>query len=151
MTHASVKEQLSADIKAAMRAGDKKRLATLRSIHAAIKQREIDDRVELDDDGVLAVLDKRAKQHRESLTAYRDAGRDDLADQEQAELAILGEYLPAALSEAEIDALIDAAIGESGAASVRDMGRVMGIVKPKVQGRADMAAVSARVKSRLGG
>lgn len=147
----SIKDRLSTDIKSAMKAGDKARLATLRNIHAAIKQREIDDRVDLDDAGVIAVLDKRAKQHRESLDHYRNAGRDDLAAQEEAELAVLAEYLPEPLDDAELDRLIDAAIAEAGAGSVRDMGRVMGIVKPRVQGRADMGAVSNRVKMRLSG
>lgn len=149
MAEPTLKERLSADIKAAMKAGDKSRLATLRSIHAAIKQREVDERVELDDAAVLAVLDKRAKQHRESLEAYRNAGRSDLAEQEEAELAILGEYLPAPLSDAELDDLVAAAIAETGAASIKDMGRVMAVLKPKVQGRADMSAVSARAKARL--
>jgi len=150
VAEASIKARLGEDIKSAMRSGDKARLATLRSIHAAIKQREIDERTELDDAAVLAVLDRRAKQHRESLEHYRGAGREDLAASEEAELAILNEYLPAALSETEIEALIEAAVAETGASSVRDMGRVMGLLKPKIQGRADMAAVSARVKSRLG-
>lgn len=147
----SIKDRLSADIKSAMKAGDKARLATLRNIHAAIKQREIDDRIDLDDAGVIEVLDKRAKQHRESLDHYRNAGRDDLAAREEAELAVLSEYLPEPLDDAELDRLIDAAIAEAEAGSVRDMGRVMGIVKPRVQGRADMGAVSARVKARLVG
>ncbi len=151
MAEDSIKDRLSADIKAAMKAGDKVRLATLRNIHAAIKQREVDERVELDDAAVLSVLDKRAKQHRESLEAYRAAGRDDLADQEAAELAVLEIYLPAPLSETELDELIDSAITESGASSMREMGQVMGLIKPQVQGRADMSAVSARVKERLGG
>lgn len=151
MNDTSIKARLAADIKAAMKAGDKPRLSTLRSIHAAIKQREIDERVELDDAAVLAVLDKRARQHRESLEHYRGAGREDLAAKEEAELAILGEYLPEPLDDTELDRLIDAAIDETGAASVRDMGRVMGIVRPRVQGRADMGTVSARVKSRLAG
>ncbi len=147
----SIKSQLTADIKTAMKAGDKARLSTLRNIHAAIKQREVDERVELDDAAVLAVLDKRAKQHRESLEAYHSAGRSELAAQEQAELDILAEYLPAPLEPAELDRLIDAAVAETQAETVRDMGRVMAIVKPQVQGRADMSAVSGRVKARLGG
>ena len=149
MSDTSVKARLAADIKAAMKAGDKARLATLRNIHAAIKQREIDDRVELDDAAVIAVLDKRAKQHRESLEAYRSAGRDDLAAQEEAELAILGEFLPQALTEAEIEDHVRAAIRDTGASSVREMGQVMAVLKPQLQGRADMGAVSARVKAHL--
>jgi len=149
MSDTSVKARLAADIKAAMKAGDKARLATLRNIHAAIKQREIDDRVELDDAAVIAVLDKRAKQHRESLEAYRSAGRDDLAAQEEAELAILGEFLPQALTEAEIEDHVRAAIRDTGASSVREMGQVMAVLKPQLQGRADMSAVSARVKAHL--
>lgn len=149
MSDTSVKVRLAADIKAAMKAGDKARLATLRNIHAAIKQREVDDRVELDDAAVIAVLDKRAKQHRESFEAYRDAGRDDLAAQEEAELAILGEFLPQALTEAEIEDHVRAAIRDTGASSVREMGKVMAVLKPQLQGRADMAAVSARVKAHL--
>lgn len=151
MSTPSIKSRLATDIKAAMKAGEKVRLATLRNIHAAIKQREVDERAELDDAAVLAVLDKRAKQHRESLEAYHSAGRDDLAAQEQAELDILADYLPAQLETAELDRLIDAAIAEAEAATVRDMGQVMALVKPQVQGRADMSAVSARVKSRLTG
>ena len=150
MTATSLKERLSAEIKAAMKAGEKARLGTLRMMHAAIRQREIDNRVELDDAAVLEVLDKMAKQHRESIAQYRDAGRDDLVDQEERELAIVTEFLPEPLDEAALDGLIDEAIASTGAASMKDMGAVMGQLKPKVQGRADMGAVSARVKARLG-
>ena len=151
MGSSAIKDRLAGDIKTAMKAGDKPRLATLRNIHAAIKQREVDERSELDDSAVLAVLDKRAKQHRESLEAYRSAGRDDLAEQEASELAVLEAYLPAALSDDELDEEIAAAITEAEANSMRDMGRVMGLLKPRLQGRADMGAVSTRVKQRLGG
>ncbi|MDZ7828462.1 MAG: GatB/YqeY domain-containing protein [Halofilum sp. (in: g-proteobacteria)] len=150
MTGGSIKERLSADIKAAMKAGDKERLGRLRMIHAAIKQREVDERTELDDPATLEVLDRKAKQHRESIAQYRDAGRDDLADREEAELAVIAEYLPEPLDEAALDALIDEAIAATGASSMKEMGQVMGRLKPRVQGRADMGAVSARVKSRLG-
>ncbi len=132
-----------------MRAKEKDRLGTIRLIQAAIKQREVDERIELDDEQVLAVLDKMVKQRRDSITQYRDAGREELAAVEEAELVIIQHYLPEALSEAEIDSLIDEAISSSGAESMKDMGKVMGLLKPKVQGRADMGAVSARIKARL--
>jgi len=150
MTGASIKERLSADIKAAMKGGDKERLGRLRMIHAAIKQREVDERSELDDPATLEVLDRKAKQHRESISQYREAGRDDLAEREEAELAIITEYLPKPLDDDALDALIDEAIAVTGAASMKDMGQVMGRLKPQVQGRADMSTVSTRVKSRLG-
>ena len=150
MTADSIKERLSAEIKRAMKAGEKARLGTLRMMHSAIRQREIDDRVELGDDGVIEVLDRLAKRHRESIAQYSDAGRDDLVQQEQAELAVIGEFLPEALDEASLTQYIDAAIAATGATSMRDMGRVMAELKPRVQGRADMAQVSAAVKARLG-
>ncbi len=145
----SLKEQITSDMKDAMRAKDKDRLGTIRLIQAGIKQREVDERIELDNEQVLAVLDKMVKQRRDSITQYRDAGRDELAAKEEAELEIIQHYLPEALSEAEIDSLIEEAIASSGAESMKDMGKVMGILKPKVQGRADMGAVSARIKARL--
>lgn len=150
MTGSSIKERLGADIKAAMKAGEKERLGALRMIHAAIRQREVDERRELDDAATLEVLDKQAKQHRESLEQYRNAGREDLAAREEAELAILAEYLPEPLSEPALEALIDEVLDETGATTMKDMGRVMAALKPRVQGRADMGAVSARVKTRLG-
>ena len=150
MTGPSIKERLAADIKSAMKAGDRERLGALRMIHAAIKQREVDERRELDDPATLEVLDKKARQHRESLEQYRDAGRDDLAAREEAELAVIAEYLPEPLDESALDALIDEVLADTGAASMKDMGRVMAALKPRVQGRADMGAVSARVKARLG-
>jgi len=150
MADTSIKERLSAEIKAAMKGGDKPRLGALRQIHAAIKQREVDERIELDDAAALAVLDKLAKQYRESIDQYRAAGRDDLVEKEERELAVAQEFLPQPLDEAEIDRLVDEAIATTGAAGMKDMGRVMGELKPRVQGRADMGAVSARVKTRLG-
>ncbi|OOG23099.1 glutamyl-tRNA amidotransferase, partial [Thioalkalivibrio denitrificans] len=135
-----LKSRITEDMKAAMRAGDKVRLGTIRMALAAIKQVEVDTREALDDAGVLAVLDKMVKQRRESIEQYRKAGRDDLADVEQTELEVIGAYLPEPLSEEEINRLIDSAIGETGAASVRDMGKVMGLLKPQIQGRADMSA-----------
>ncbi len=133
-----------------MKGGDKARLSVVRLMLAAIKQREVDERIELDDSQVLAVLDKMVKQRRDSIKQYGDAGRDDLVAQETAEIEVIQEFLPAGLSEAEIVAIIDEAIAETGAASMRDMGKVMGIVKPKVQGRADVGQVSGLVKQKLG-
>jgi len=146
----SLKQRIDADMKAAMRAKDRERLGTVRLILAAIKQREVDERTTLDDDQVLAVLDKMAKQRRDSIAQYEGAGRQDLADKEQRELAIIQDYMPQPLSAAEIAALIDAAVASTGAGGMQDMGKVMGVLKPQVQGRADMGAVSAAVKARLG-
>ena len=145
----SLKDRILQDVKDAMRAKDKPRLATIRLITAAIKQREVDERIELDDTQVLVVLDKMCKQRRESISQFEQAGRDDLAAQEKAELALIQEYLPEQLGEAEINGLIDAAMEQTGAASMKDMGKVMGQLKPKLQGRADMGAVSALIKARL--
>lgn len=133
-----------------MKGGDKPRLAVIRLILAAIKQREVDERIELNDEQVLAVLDKMVKQRRDSITQYRDAGREDLASAEEAEVEIIQAYLPEALSDDEIAAIIKAAIADTGASSMQDMGKVMGKVKPQVQGRADMGAVSGLVKKHLG-
>ncbi|MEJ2687802.1 MAG: GatB/YqeY domain-containing protein [Gammaproteobacteria bacterium] len=146
----SLKDSLQDDMKTAMRAGDKPRLAVIRLINAAIKQREVDERITLDDAQVTAVLDKMVKQRRESLTHYEQAGREDLASQEKFEIEVIQHYLPEPLGEAELDAVIEAALTQTGASSIKDMGKVMGIIKPQVQGRADMAAVSARIKARLG-
>ncbi len=146
-----IKARLNADMKDAMRARDKERLGAIRLILAAVKQREVDERTELDDAGVLAVLDKMVKQRRDSIEHFQKGSRQDLVDKETAELEVIQQYMPAQLSEAELDGLVEAAIAESGAGSIRDMGKVMGILKPKVQGRADMGAVSARVKARLSG
>lgn len=145
----SLKEQITSDMKDAMRAKDKERLGTIRLILAGIKQREVDERIELNDEQVLAVLDKMVKQRRDSITQYRDAGREELAAVEEAELVIIQHYLPEALSEAELDSLVEEAVRSSGAETMKDMGKVMGFLKPKVQGRADMGAVSARIKARL--
>jgi uncharacterized protein YqeY len=147
----TLKAQLQQDMKDAMRSGDKRRLGAIRLILAAVKQREVDERIELDDAQVISVLDKMAKQRRDSLEQYEKAGRDDLAEQETFELDILKAYLPEQLGEAEIDALIDTAIQATGASSMKDMGKVMGQLKPKLQGRADMGAVSGRIKARLSG
>jgi uncharacterized protein len=138
-------------MKAAMRAGEKERLGVIRMITSAIKQREVDERITLDDAQVLTVLDKMIKQRKESLVQFQAGNRQDLVDKESAEIALLQTYLPAQLSGAEIDALIAEAIAATGAASVKDMGKVMGIIKAKAQGRADMAAVGAKIKAKLGG
>lgn len=133
----------------AMRAGEKSRLVVLRSISAAFKQIEIDERIEIDDARALAVLDKMCKQRRESSEQYAAAGRDDLLAQEQAELLILQEFMPAQLSESELDTLIDEALSKTGASSIKEMGKVMGILKPQLAGRADMSSVSAAIKAKL--
>jgi uncharacterized protein YqeY len=147
----TLKERITEDMKAAMRASDKERLSTIRMVQAAIKQREVDERIVLDDAQVIAVLEKMVKQRRESVAAFEQGGRTDLADKEKSEIALLATYLPAQLSAAEVDALIKEAIAATGAASVKDMGKVMGAVKAKAAGRADMGAVSARIKAALGG
>jgi uncharacterized protein YqeY len=136
-------------MKAAMKGGEKARLGVIRLITAAIKQREVDERIELDDEQVLIVLDKMVKQRRDSIKQYTDAGREDLAAIEEAEVEIIQAYLPAALSEDEIASIVEAAIAQTGASSMADMGKVMGIVKPQVQGRGDMGAVSGIVKQKL--
>ena len=145
----SSKDKVLDDIKTAMKAKDKERLGTLRLISSAIKQREVDDRVELDDDGVLSVLEKMVKQRKESITQYKDAGRDDLLAKEEAELVIISEYMPEALPAEEVESLIRKAIDETGASSMKDMGKVMGILKGQLQGRADMSQVSSQIKSLL--
>jgi uncharacterized protein YqeY len=145
------KQRITDDMKAAMKGGDKSRLGTIRLVLAAIKQREVDERIELDDEQVLAVLEKMIKQRRDSIAQYQQAGREELAAQEQAEIDIIQEYLPEALPEEEIAALVDRAIAETGASGMRDMGKVMGVLKPQIQGRADMGAVSAQVKQKLAG
>ena len=146
----TLKSQIQDDTKTAMKAGDKDRLKVLRLILAAIKQQEVDRRVELDENDVLSVLNKMVKQRRDSVTQFRDGGREDLAAIEQDEIAILEHYLPAKLSEDDVDRLIREAIAETGADSLRDMGKVMAVVKQKAEGRADLGAVSARVKAELG-
>jgi len=146
---ATIKQRINDDVKAAMRGKDRERLGVLRLITAAIKQKEVDERIELDDSQTLAVLDKLAKQHRDSIEQYDNAGRADLVVKEQFELAIVQEYLPRPLSEEALVELVKAAVAEAGAGSMQDMGKVMGLLKPKVQGRADMGRVSALVKNEL--
>ena len=145
----SLKAQLQQDMKDSMRSGDKRRLGAVRLVLAAVKQREVDERIELDDAGVSAVLDKMAKQRRESIEQYQRAGRDDLVEQEQFELEVLKSYLPEQLDDAAIEAMIEEVLQTTGASSVKDMGKVMGQIKPRLQGRADIGAVSARIKARL--
>ncbi len=144
-----LKTRILDDVKAAMKAQDKPRLATLRLITAAIKQREVDERTEMDDAQVLSVLEKMIKQRRDSITQYEKAGRQELADQEKSEIAIIEDYMPEGLSEEEILAMVESAIAETGAASVRDMGKVMGLLKPQLQGRADMGKVGGLIKQKL--
>ena len=139
------------DVKATMKAKDKARLGVLRLITAAIKQREVDEKITLNDEQVLAVLEKMVKQRKDSIAQYEKAGRDELAQQEAFEIGIIREYLPEQLSEEEIDTLIAEAIGSSGAESMKDMGKVMGMLKPKLAGRADMGAVSGKIKAKLSG
>jgi len=146
----SLKERITDDMKAAMRAGEKERLGVIRMVTAAIKQREVDERISLDDGQVLAVLEKMIKQRKESLVQFEAGNRPDLVAKESAEVALLQTYLPAAMSAAEIDALIGESIAASGASSIKDMGKVMNLVKAKAQGRADMAAVGAKIKAKLG-
>jgi uncharacterized protein YqeY len=147
----SLKDRITADMKTAMKAGDKDRLGVIRMTLAAIKQREVDERRELTDADVLAAIEKMVKQRRESVGQYESGGRPDLAEKEKSEIGVLSEYLPEPLSDDELAALIDAAIAETGAGSLRDMGKVMAKIRDEAQGRADMGAVSARVKARLAG
>lgn len=143
----SLKERIKDDMKASMKSGDKARLGVIRMILAAIKQIEVDERVELCDDRVIVVLDKMLKQRRESIKQFRDGNRNDLAEVEEAEVLVIQDFLPQPLGEAEIDAMVVKAIAETGATSVKDMGSVMALLKPQMQGRADMAVVSARIKA----
>ncbi|HYP80880.1 MAG TPA: GatB/YqeY domain-containing protein [Steroidobacteraceae bacterium] len=145
----SLKERITEDMKSAMRSGDKERLATIRLIMAAIKQREVDERITLDDVQVLSAIEKMVKQRKESIVQFEAGGRADLVAKESAELAVLTAYQPTQLGEAEVDQLIAAAIAATGAASIKDMGKVVAHVKGAAAGRADMAAVSARVKAKL--
>ena len=145
----SLKTQLTDDMKAAMKGGDKARLGVIRLVNAAIKQKEVDERIELDDAQVLAVLEKMVKQRRDSISQYDAAGRQDLADIERAELAVIETYLPAKLDAAAIQAAIEAAVAETGAASPSDMGKLMAVLKPRLAGQADMGEVSKLVKLRL--
>lgn len=146
-----LKGKLTDDMKAAMRSGDKSRLQTIRLILSAVKQQEVDTREEQSDDDIITSLTKMQKQRRESISQFEKAGRQDLVDKEEQELVVISEYLPAALSDTEIDALINEAMTESGASSIKDMGKVMAILKPKLAGKADMGAVSAKIKSALAG
>ena len=147
----AIRERLNADIKTAMKAGDKDRLGTLRFIMAALKQQEIDTRVELDDQAVTTILTKLASQRRDSIAQFEGAGREDLASKERSELAVVEDYLPAPLSAAEIETLVNDAISRLGASSIKDMGKVMNELRPQLTGRADMAAVSSSIKQRLSG
>ena len=151
MTIVTLKERITDDMKTAMRAGQKDRLATIRLILAAVKQIEVDERIVLDDARMLSVLEKMIKQRKESIVAFEKGARADLVAKENSEIAVLQPYLPAQLSDAELDALIAEAIAATGAASIKDMGKVMGVVKSKAAGKADMGAVGARIKAKLGG
>jgi len=146
----TLKERITEDMKTAMRSGEKDRLAVIRLLQAAIKQREVDERITLDDAQVTSVLEKMIKQRKESVVAFEKGGRADLVAKENGEIAVLQPYLPAQLSDAELDALIAEAISSTGAASIKDMGKVMGVVKAKAAGKADMGAVGARIKAKLG-
>lgn len=147
----SLRDKITEDMKTAMRSGEKERLGHIRMLQAAIKQREVDERITLDDAQVLAVVEKMVKQRREAIAQFETGGRADLVAKENAEIATLQAYLPAQLTEAEIDALIAEAIAQTGAASIKDMGKVMGVVKGKAAGRVDMGVVGGRIKARLGG
>ncbi len=147
----SLKERITDDMKAAMRSGEKERLGAIRMITAAIKQREVDERIVLDDTQVLSILEKMIKQRKESVTQFLAGKRQDLADKESAEIALIQTYMPAALGDADIEALIGSAIATSGATTIKDMGKVMALIKSQVAGRADMGAVGAKIKARLGG
>lgn len=145
----SLKERIDEDMKAALRAHETAKLGAIRMLKAALRQKEVDERISLDDAGVIAIADKLIKQRRDSASQYEAGGRKDLADAERFEIEVLSAYMPAALSDAEIDAAIAAAIAETGAAGPAAMGKLMGVLKPRLAGRADMTAVSARVKARL--
>jgi len=146
----SLKARITEDMKNAMRSGEKDRLGLIRMLQAGIKQREVDERIELDDTQVLSVIDKMIKQRKDSVTQFEAGGRADLAAKESAEIAWLTDYLPAQLTDAEVDAMVKDAIAATGAASMKDMGKVMGLLKPKLAGRADMGAVSGKIKAKLG-
>lgn len=149
MSDTSLKQQLTADMKSAMKDKDKQRLTTIRLILSAVKQVEVDERIDVDDQRLLAILDKMAKQRRESISQYEQAEREDLADIERAELAIISTYLPEALSQQQITELVEQAISSTSASSMKDMGKVMATLKPQLQGRADMSQVSVLIKSKL--
>ncbi len=145
-----LKSRIQEDVKDAMRARDRQRLGALRLITAAIKQKEVDDRVELDDAAVVSVLEKMIKQRRDSIEQYQKGGRQELAAREAYEIELIQNYMPAAMDDSELEALIDAILRQTGASGMKDMGKVMAALKAKVQGRADMGAVSAKVRARLG-
>ncbi len=147
----SLKAQITEDMKTAMRAKDSERLGTIRLLQAAMKQKEVDERVELDDAAIVAIVDKLIKQRKDSIAAFEGAGRQDLADKEKAEMAVLQAYLPARMSEAEVIAAVQAIVAELGAKGPGDMGKVMGVVKTRLAGKADMGQVSAAVKAALAG
>jgi uncharacterized protein YqeY len=147
----ALKERITEDMKAAMRSKEAERLGTIRMIQAAIKQREVDERITLDDTQILAVLEKMIKTRKESVVQFQSGGRADLVEKESKEIALLQSYMPAQLSEGELDALVAEAIQQSGAAGIKDMGKAMALIKQKAQGRADMAAVSAKLKAKLSG
>ena len=147
----SLKERITEDMKTAMRAKDSERLGVIRMLQAAIKQREVDERIQLDDAQVLSVVEKMIKMRKEAIVQFQNGNRADLVEKESKEVAQLQDYLPAQLSDAELDAMIAAAIAHAGAASIKDMGKVMGIIKGQAQGKADMAAVGAKIKAKLGG
>ena len=151
MTALTLKARITEDMKSAMRAKETLRLGTIRLLLAAIKQREVDERIELDDPAISGIIEKLIKQRRDSISQFQTAGRQDLVDAEQAELAILQAYLPEPLSAAEVAAAVTAAVAESGATSVKDMGKVMGLLKSRLAGRADMGQVSALIKAKLAG
>ncbi len=145
----TLKDRIKEDMKASMKSGNKARLGIIRMILAAIKQIEVDERIELDEARTIAVLDKMLKQRRESIRQFRDAGREDLAEIEEAEITVIQDFLPQPLSEQEIEDMLASAIADTGAESIKDMGKVMGTLKAKMQGRADMAIVSAKIKTAL--
>ena len=151
MSEQSLTESIKAAMKAAMKSRDKERLSAIRLVQSEIKRVEVDERIDVDDTRVLAILDKMVKQRRDSAQQYQDAGRDELAAKEMAEIAVIQEFLPAQLSEEELAGLVDAAIAACGASGMQDMGPVMGKLKPQIQGRADMGAVSKLVRARLAG
>ena len=150
MTTATLKSRIQEDMKSAMKAGNKERLGVIRLMLSAIKQREVDERIQLDDAQIVSVLEKMLKQRRDSIAQYTAARREDLAAVESSEAVVIQEYMPQALTGEEIEALVEQAVAETGASAIADMGKVMAWLKPKMQGRADMAAVSARIKTRLG-
>ena len=147
----SLKDEIMSEMKAAMKAKDQARLTTIRMLQAAIQRKEVDERIQLDDAQVIAVAEKLIKQSRDAITQYEKAGRQELVDKEQADIDIWQSFLPEQLSDAEIDVLVAAAISETGASTMKDMGKVMGVLKPKLAGRADMGQVSAKIKAGLGG